>query len=111
MDGADRGWTVFEIPSTPGSCQPLDLDLCGSDRITLSSSSGSQAGAAARELNAMPPWRTPESQAGCTSRAWWTTPAEDARGIRRQLVPRRRRERFFPLQVQFRLETEPSAAI
>jgi len=42
---ADRGWTVFEIPSTPGSLAAVRLATCGPDRarfaraVTRSSSS------------------------------------------------------------------------
>ena len=42
---ADRGWTVFEIPSTPGSLEAVRLATCGPDRarfaraVTRSSSS------------------------------------------------------------------------
>ena len=124
VDGTDRGWTVFEKPSIPGSCHPLDRNCAV---LIGEVCRPRQPGAAARELNgtsrqrhaAMVVAGRSESQVRCAYRARWTTPARGCEGDSpplswrkaspralcllwgRRLVPRRRREQglFLLLQV------------
>ena len=94
MDGTDRGWTVFEKPSIPGSCHPLDRNCAA---LIGEVCRPRQPGAAARELNgtsrqrhaAMVVAGRSESQpprSGAPIERGGPRRQEDARGIRRRFL-------------------------